>query len=50
MRILCDKPSLLKDALYDKFNQDFSVDYSPALDIYTKWESLQPRLRLPVCG
>lgn len=45
MRILCDKPSLLKDALYDKFNQDFSVDYSPALDIYTKNSAILQTLK-----
>lgn len=45
MRILCDKPSLLKDALYNKFNQDFSVDYSPALDIYTKNSAILQTLK-----
>ena len=31
MNILCDNPSVLKEAL----NGEYRVEYSPALDIYT---------------
>lgn len=41
MRLLCDKPTMLKEAL----NNEYSVDYSPALDIYTKSNALFKTLR-----
>lgn len=41
MRLLCDKPTLLREAL----NEEFPVDYSPALDIYTKNCALLKTLR-----
>lgn len=42
MRILCDKPSLLKEALGD---ESINIDYSPALDIYTKNNALLTTLK-----
>lgn len=41
MNILCDKPSLLSAALNDEIN----VEYSPALDIYTKENALLHTLK-----
>lgn len=42
MRILCDKPTQLKEALND---DTISIDYSPALDIYTKNNALLTTLK-----
>lgn len=41
MRILCDKPSVLKEAL----GEDYNVDYSPALDVYTKNNAILTTLK-----
>lgn len=48
MRILCDKPSVLKDALnaiYEDADSVVKIDYSPALDIYTKNNALLTTLK-----
>lgn len=41
MRILCDKPSVLKNAL----GEGYTVDYSPTLDIYSKNSALLKTLK-----
>lgn len=41
MRIITDKPSLLKEVLGDNID----IDYSPALDIYTKDNALLTTLK-----
>ena len=41
MKILCDNPSKLKNAL----NGEFSVEYSPALDVFTPNNKILRTLR-----
>lgn len=43
MRLLCDNPSVLKEALGN--DETIAVDYSPALDIYTKDNALLQTLK-----